>query len=120
MLVDDRMHNLAKLLDVADLRARIHAQNIANQNTPGYTARAVRFEDAFRTAMDQEGDAAARGVQPEVYKPRSTPVDNDGNDVSVDREVTQMAQNAALYNAYLQILRGKYSLMGTAVRGEGA
>ena len=32
-VVDDRMLNLAKLMDVAQLRAEVHAGNLANANT---------------------------------------------------------------------------------------
>ena len=42
---------LAKLMDVASLRAKVHAANIANQNTPGYKSQAVAFEGAFREAL---------------------------------------------------------------------
>lgn len=115
MLIDDRMQNLAKLLDVASLRARVHAANIANQNTPGYRSKAVEFDGAFRDAMDHSS-AAARAIDPQVVEPRSTPVSNDGNDVAVDREVSEMAKNQMLYNAYLSLMRGKGRMLDTAIR----
>ena len=115
MLQDTRMQNLAKLLDVANLRAQVHASNIANQNTPGYKAQAVRFEEAFLAA--QEG--AASDVEPEIYEPRNTMVDNDGNDVSVDKEVTAAAENALLYRTYIQLMRGKNSILNQAIRPTG-
>jgi len=119
MLIDDRMQDLGRLLDVASLRARVHAGNIANQNTPGYRARAVAFDEAFRETFASRGAAAARQVEAEVFQPRDTGLDNDGNDVNVDREVNILAQNAMLYNAYVTMLRGKYTLLETAVRGPG-
>ncbi|MFW5750392.1 MAG: flagellar basal body rod protein FlgB [Planctomycetota bacterium] len=117
MLVDDRMLNLARLLDVATLRARVHAENIAHQNTPGYRARAVRFADEFARVQALRGDAAARTVEPEVIEPRTTAVDNDGNDVSVDREVTLAAKNAMRYNACISLLRGKHQLLNMSING---
>ncbi len=117
MLSDDRMLNLAKMLDVASLRAHVHAANIANQNVPGYRAKAVSFETEFNKAMQQHGDEAARMVKPEVYEPQVTSVDNDGNDVDLDREVTAAAQNGVLYNTYVNLLRGKHTLLTTAIGG---
>ena len=38
MLDDAHSPILAKLMDVAALRARTHAAKLANQNTPGYRA----------------------------------------------------------------------------------
>lgn len=116
-MIDDRMQNLAKLLDVASERARVHAGNIANQNTPGYRARAVRFEEAFQAELDRHGDAAARQVEPEVYEPRETALDHDGNDVSLQREITLAAQNNLLYQSYISLLRGKHRLLNTAIGG---
>ena len=46
-MIDDRMQNLTKMLDVAALRHEVHAANVANLNTPGYRAKEVEFEDAF-------------------------------------------------------------------------
>lgn len=116
MLGDERMQNLGKLLDVAALRSRIHTGNLANQNTPGYRAKAVAFEDAFRATLDTRGGAAARAVEPQVYEPRATGVDNDGNDVSTDREVAELAKNHTLYNTYISLLRGKHQIYQTAIR----
>ncbi|MHC5067484.1 MAG: flagellar basal body rod protein FlgB [Planctomycetota bacterium] len=113
------MLDLAKLLDVAALRSRVHASNIANQNTPGYRARAVAFEDAFQDAWQRDGAAGARAVEAEVFEPRTTRVDNDGNDVSVDKEVAEMAQNAMLYNAYVAMYRGKSAILTQAIREGG-
>ena len=66
--------------------------NIANANTPGYRARALRFEDAFQEALASGDGAKARAVEAEVFEPRSTAVDNDGNDVSVDREAMLLSK----------------------------
>lgn len=117
MLVDNRLLNLAKLMDVAQKRAEVHSGNLANANTPGFRARAVAFEDAFRQELATRGDEAARQVDTKVYEPRQTSLDNDGNDVSVDKEVQTLAQNTLLYNAYVTMTRGKFNLMNTAIRG---
>jgi flagellar basal-body rod protein FlgB len=117
MLIDERMRNLAKLLDVSELRAAVHAGNIANQNTPGYKARAVAFEDAFRQELDRRGGDAARQLQPTVYQPENTAVDNDGNDVSMVHEVSQSTQNNMLYASYVAMMRGKFRVLTTAISG---
>ena len=119
MLEDTRMRSLAKLLDVSVLRSQIHAANIANQNTPGYRARAVRFDDAYVEAAALKGDDAALDIEPEIYEPQNTMVRNDGNDVSVDKEVTAAAENAMLYRTYIQLLRGKNSIINQAIRPTG-
>jgi len=110
-----RIDELARLLDVAVLRQRVHAANLANQNTPGYKAQAVSFEDAFNAALDQGGGEAAARIDPRIYTPLATPSQPDGNDVSTEREVAAMAKNQELYNAYIQLTRGQMRLLNTAI-----
>lgn len=104
---------LAKLMDVAALRARVHSANLANQNTPGYRAKAVAFDDAFVEALDRGQDV--QDVQAEIFEPRATALDNDGNDVATDREVLQSAQNQTLYNAYIALARGQHRIISSAI-----
>ena len=118
MFNDDRMQDLAKLMDVSALKARVHQTNIANQSTPGYRAQAVKFHDAFAQELERNGSEAARKVQPEIYEPRDTQVDNDGNDVSMTREITEASQNALLYNTYVQMMRGKHRILSSAITGQ--
>jgi flagellar basal-body rod protein FlgB len=110
---DDQTVNLAKLMDVAMLRSRVHTANLANQNTPGYHARAVSFENEFRAALAAGNDVDE--VEPKIFEPLNTAQGNDGNDVDVDHEVTASAQNTMLYNTYAALLRGQTKILNTAI-----
>lgn len=113
MVDDPRLTLLTRLMDVASLKAQVHAGNIANQNTPGYKARAVAFDDAFREAL-ASGDEAALEVEATVYEPRNTMQQPDGNDVSLNREIIEAAKNQTLYNTYIAMARGKMRLLNIA------
>lgn len=115
MLQDTSITNLTRLLDASAIRAQVHASNIANQNTPGYHAQAVSFEDAFQQALADNEDDNTDGIVPVVYEARNTAEQADGNDVSVTKEVTEMAKNSTMYNAYAQMLRGKMRLMNIGI-----
>ena len=110
---NSQMAILSRLMDVAALRQRIHGENLNNQNVPGYRARAVAFEDAFREALESGDDPTT--VQATIYEPRNTPPQNDGNDVNPDQEVLASAQNALLYNTYVAMARGQQKLLATAI-----
>ncbi len=112
---DPRLTVLARLMDVAVLRQQVHAGNLANQNTPGFKARAVAFEDAFNQALDEQGLDRAMRTDERIYEPRSSPADPDGNDVSSEREVAALAQNKLLFDTYTQLARGKMRLLNTAI-----
>lgn len=113
MLDDAHSPILAKLMDVASLRARTHATNLANQNTPGYRAKAVDFDDEFQRAFAAGDDVT--GIKPRLFEPRDTSQRADGNDVKSDREVLQSAENASLYNTYIALARGRHQLTSTAI-----
>jgi flagellar basal-body rod protein FlgB len=119
MLIDDRMKNLAKLMDVSVLRSQVHASNLANQNTPGYVARKVTFEDAFAQAVSRGDNDRARAIQAKIVEDPSGTFDNDGNNVSSQEEAGMLAQNRILYETYIAAMRGKNRLLDTAMRSPG-
>ncbi|TVR44046.1 MAG: hypothetical protein EA402_08100 [Planctomycetota bacterium] len=119
MLIDDRMRNLAKLMDVAVLRHQVHAGNLAQQNTPNYIARKVEFDQAFAEAVARGDNQAARAVQAKVVENPSGSFDVDGNNVSPHEEAGILAQNRILYETYVAALRGKGRLLDTAMRSPG-
>lgn len=119
MLIDDRMKNLARLLDVSVVKAQVHASNLAHQNTPGYITRRVEFDHAFAEAVARGDNASARQLEAIVVEDHSGAFDNDGNNVSPDKEIAALTQNRILYEAYVAAMRGKGRLMDTAIRPAG-
>lgn len=112
---DHRLLILTRLMDAAMVRQQVHAGNLANQNTPGYKARAVAFEDAFNQAL-RDGDLdRALALQPDIYQVDATSSKADGNDVSSAREVAALAKNKLLYDTYIQIAKGSNRLLNTAM-----
>ena len=114
MITDQRLQLMAKLMDVAALKAQVHAGNIANQNTPGYKSRAVSFDAAFQDALESGGIDEASKVEAEIFEPRNTMEQPDGNDVSLGREIIDSAKNQTMYNAYLAMVKGKMRLLTIA------
>jgi flagellar basal-body rod protein FlgB len=113
MLGDTHTDILARLMDVSALRAKVHAANLANQNTPGYKAQRVEFDAAFQEALDAGDDP--NSVQPLVVDGGGGMEQADGNNVSVDREVLDQTQNAALYNSYATLAQGRKKLLTIAI-----
>lgn len=106
---------LARLLDVADLRHRVIAQNMANVNTPGYHRKQVDFEDAFQKAL-QKPEGKPLQVEPKVVEgPGSLQSRVDGNTVDIDLEMAQLAKNTLLYQAFAQIIAHRIGVTRTAI-----
>ncbi len=100
-------------MDATALKSRVHAANLANQNTPGYKTKAVEFDAAFQQAL--AAGTSTRDIEASVYERHDLPEDNDGNNVSTERETLGQAQNQTLYNAYLALMQGKKKLLVTAI-----
>jgi flagellar basal-body rod protein FlgB len=99
---------LERYMTLLSVRQRLTAANIANADTPGYRAKDLDFNRELQSAMPAEG---AKPVEV-----RGLTVKNDGNNVSVDREARQLAENALRFNVAANLLRSRLNLIRMAIR----
>jgi len=109
---------LSRLLDVASLRHRVIAQNVANVNTPGYHRLDLDFEDAFARAVADGDPAAALRVQPSIVEDTSGPERADGNNVDIDNELSRLEKNTLLYRTFAQIIASQVATQRSAIQGQ--
>ena len=110
-----QFHLISKLMDASAIRQRVVGQNIANVNTPGYTAREVDFESQLAEQLragSEPGD-----VVPQIRLSEGAAVRSDGNNVDIDHEIGQLNKNGMLYHTYVQVLTTKISQMRSAITG---
>ncbi len=105
---------LERLLAATELRAKVIASNIANQNTPGYVRQEVHFEDRLRAALE-EGAQDLQGVEPEIVDDRQSPASPDGNNVSLEDEMNSMRENQLLFETYAAMLESRFELLRLAI-----
>lgn len=110
---------LAKGLDCAGVRHKVIADNLANVETPGFTRSEVSFEDQLKSALDSKNDEEAMdqlsSLEPSVQADTATPARPDGNNVSVDKEMAAMSKNGLQYEALVQLLNLKGSMLRAAI-----
>jgi len=97
------------------LRQQAIAANIANLKTPGYRRVDIRFEEFLDKAMDSGKPVKQQDLQPELYNPKTTPVNEDGNDVVWEAEVGHMMKNSIRHKAYMRIMSKVYQQMALAI-----
>ena len=97
------------------LRQKAIANNIANLETPGYRRIDVKFEELLAKALNSPGSVELSELEPQIYQPLKTPVNSNGNDVSLESEVGQMVKNTLRYKAYIRLLNKKYNQMQLAM-----
>ena len=88
---------LERYMDVVALRQRTVASNIANAETPSYHTRDVDFASEMRSAID--------GRPPETVEPAGLPEKTDGNNLSLDREMRLLSENAIRFQIASSLLK---------------
>lgn len=109
------------------------AGNIANIDTPGYQRREVSFERALKASIGGETGRASMattdprhfttagrgpGNVPNYVTPRDVvSARNDGNTVSIDEEMTLLAETQIRFQALSQTVGRRLSTLRTVIRG---
>jgi len=114
-----RTENIIDLINVGiraeTLRQKTIANNVANQQTPGYRRIDVKFRDLLTKALDSNGNVDLSKIKAEIYQPRTTAVKKNGNDVNLETEVGQMVKNTLRHKAYVRLLKKKYTQIDQAI-----
>jgi flagellar basal-body rod protein FlgB len=113
-----QMDLLSKLMDVAELRHHVIAQNVANVNTPGYRRQEVVFEDALADALRHGNDRGAVRLEPRIVDAAGDKARADGNTVDIDDEMGRLDKNSILYRMFAQILTSQIATMRSAIKGQ--
>jgi len=98
----------------SSLRQAAIANNIANLGTPGYRRVAVMFEKRLAQAM-AGGKLNVEDLEKDVLRPKTTPVDANGNDVTLEMEIGEMVKNVGMQKTYLRLLARTYRKMESAM-----
>ncbi len=111
----DRSESLIlRLLSATTERSRVIANNLANQNTPGFTRQTVQFEQLVEAQLRRRGGDPL-SVLPKVVDDTSSPRRHDGNNVNPELEVNAGSENRILFETYAVILQGHFQLLDTAI-----
>ena len=104
---------LSTALDGLAYRQRVSADNVANADTPHFTARTVQFEDSLRQAA-QDGNVAA--ATPTVgYSTAQRGA--DGNNVDLATETLTAMQSTFSYQLLSRAVGDHFGLITTAIGG---
>jgi flagellar basal-body rod protein FlgB len=98
-----------------NLRQKAIANNIANLETSEYRKIDVKFEELLAKSLDPSGKVDLSEIEPQIYRPKQTPVKSNGNDVHFEAEVGQMIKNTLRHKAYIRLLNKKYKQIELAM-----
>ena len=104
---------LSTALSALAQRERVSANNIANLETPDFSASTVSFEDSLRAAV-AAGDPASAQVS--VTPTGETPGLN-GNNVDLDTETVTDEKTQLQYSLLSGAMSAKFNLIDTVIKG---
>lgn len=120
---------LEKGLDASSLRQKVLSNNVANVDTPDFKRSDVDFEAILGTALGKTGETlplkttssqhipgVAEAAQNGVVTDQSTSLRNDGNNVDIDREMANVAENGLYYNSLTQTISSQLGLLRMVVQ----
>lgn len=113
------------------MRQQAISNNLANAETRGYKAKQVVFEDILKQHISTQSNFAgnrtdSRHVEigKQSYIPTAVTVEdtqtvmqNNGNNVDVDAEMTNMGKNALWYYTLTQQLTSEFQHLSIAIKG---
>ncbi len=133
--ISKNMPILQKALYYRQIRADMISSNIANADTPFYTPRDIRFEEALEAESNKlfgeykEKKLKLAITSPLDLKPKNIDDEfkpivffrdghlkrNDGNSVDIDVETTEMAKNTLAYNATVAAIKKQIQIFNAVL-----
>lgn len=115
-------------------RQQALSTNVANADTPGYKRVEVGFETQLQAKLRPVGASPLsvsddrhigllpddRAFAPTVDVDQATSLRRDGNNVDIDAEMARLAQNEIGYNAAVQFLGGRFTMLKYVIADGGA
>lgn len=120
---------LEKGLNASSLRQKVLADNVANVDTPGFKRSDVDFQQALNAALGTSGATLSlrtsvprhiaigtAGNPSLVQTDHSTSLRNDSNNVDIDREMTNVAENGLYYNALTRTISSQLGMLRMVIK----
>ena len=112
-----------KSLDYLWYKQSVTLTNIANNETPGYKAKYVTFEDVYRNRL-LAASGNSRDVRNAIDRSKWTVKESetastraDGNNVVADTEQAELARTALQYQYVIQSLNSDITRLSTVIKG---
>lgn len=120
---------LEKGLNASSLRQKVLADNVANVDTPGFKRSDVDFQLALNEALGRSGPALSLKTtvprhitndiaenQSIVQTDRSTSFRNDTNNVDIESEMANVAENGLYFNALTRTISSQLGMLRMVIK----
>lgn len=125
-LFSDSFNTIERSLKYSALKHEVTAQNIANADTPNYKGKKVSFgkvlDDAISTVKIRTTDprhiANSKQMDPAItLSDRQVQHGHNGNNVDIDKEMSDLAANQIYYSVLTERLSDKFNSLQNVIKG---
>lgn len=125
-IFSETINSLENAVNRSAVKQKVISQNIANVDTPNYKSKEITFKQSLdsevnrlqATKTDQRHLSFGLGQESYLIKSKAnTSYQANGNNVDVDREMSDLAENQIYYNALIDRLSSKFNSLKTVIRG---
>lgn len=126
-LFDQTINTLENSLHFSAKRNNVITNNIANVDTPNYKSQDVVFKNVLNNVLDDRlgtkrthpqhipFTTVNKGYQ--LISNNNTMYNHNGNNVDIDKEMTNLAKNQIYYQSMVDRMNGKFHTLQTVIRG---
>ncbi|HOK87555.1 MAG TPA: flagellar basal body rod protein FlgB [Fervidobacterium sp.] len=124
-MFNSNFDTLKTALDVQLKRQELHAENIANAETPGYKKKYVAFEEYLQqskmklkmnTTDEKHLSSSPSVVQAKQITQDNTSITNDENNVDIEMETIEMVKDALRYQTLSRLMSANIDRYNTVIR----
>ncbi|MFD1037993.1 flagellar basal body rod protein FlgB [Virgibacillus byunsanensis] len=128
-LFSGTINTLENSLDYASAKNRTISNNIANVDTPNYKSKSVDFKNVLRDELSSTHQTKrthpkhiAFGTENnntpfQISTDNNTIYNHNGNNVDIDKEMSELAKNQIYYQGLVDRINGKLGSLQTVIRG---
>ena len=122
---------LQKGLQASSMRQQVLSNNVANIDTPNFKRSDVDFQAVLGTVLGEKsgalsmklaspkhisGLADGSGSGSGIVTDQATSLRNDGNNVDVDREMSNVAENGLYFNSLTRAISSQLGLLRMVIK----
>lgn len=116
---DPMVKLLDRFISVQSRRSQLISGNIANADTPGFTAKDLDFQNCLNISTQeavQHLQPTHEAIEPTTILRTNNAVGIDGNNVDMAQEMSDLASTGLQYLFGTQMLQSRFKLLKMAIR----
>jgi len=121
---DKTLQMIEDRLSLNSINQKLISGNLANINTPGYTAKGLSFENALRQSLEDQVLHMVRSndshlAPDDPVQAMETPEVVENGPVDLDTEMVNLTKNSIEYQYMVSMLNKKFTMLKTAITEGG-